>query len=150
MSLEENKAIARRFIEALNKKDPSTINEIVASDYVNHTKEYAKEGAIDASQMFLKAFSDFHVTIEDLIAEGEKVSARVKVTGTHTGEYQGLAPTGKKIAIRSVDIWRIVNGKLVEGWTDFNFYRDDLNFFKQLGLIEYTEQGKQHFLEDTK
>ena len=148
MSLEENKAIVRRFIEAMNRQDPSIMNEIVAPDYVNHTKDYAVKGAMDASKMLFKAFPDFHATIEDIIAEGDRVLARVKITGTHTGEYEGLAPTGKKITIRGVDIWRIVNGKFVEGWTDFNFYRDDLNIFKQLGVIEYTEKGKKLFPEE--
>ena len=148
MTLEENKAIVRKFIEALNKQDLSSIGDLAAPDYVNHSKDYALEGAIEYTEMILKAFPDFHATIEGIIAEGDKVLARVKITGTHTGEYLGLAPTGKKITVRAVDIWRIVDGKFVEGWTDFNFYRDDLNFFKQLGLIEYTETGKKVFPED--
>jgi C-1 hydroxylase len=147
VSLEENKAVVRKFIEATNKHDLSIINDLVAPNYVNRTKEYAIKGAIEATEMLFKGVPDFHVTIEDLIAEGDKVCARLKITGTHTGEYLGLAPTDKKITVRVVDIWRIVDGKLVEGWTDFNFYRDDLDLYRQLGVIKYTEKGKKLFPE---
>ena len=61
-----------------------------------------------------KGFSDFHVTIEDIIAEGDKVWVRTKETATHTGEFRGLAPTNKKITYTAVAIWRIVDGKIVE------------------------------------
>ena len=81
-------------------------------------------------KMFYKGFPDLHTTIEDIIAEGDKVWIRVKATGTHTGEFLGLTPTGKKITITSVDIFRIVDGKIVQGWT----VNDFLDFYKQLGL----------------
>jgi len=148
MSLEENKAVVRSFIEALNKQDLSSLDDLVAPDYINHTKDYTIEGAKRERKMLYKGFPDFHATIEDIIAEGDKILVRVKSTMTHTGEYLGFAPTGKKITVRGVNIWRIVDGKLVEGWTDFNFYRDDLNLFKQLGIIEYTEKAKKLFPED--
>ena len=114
LSLEENKAIIRRWFEAENKKDLSPIEDIVAPDFVDHThqlrgwEEYKKRIA-----MFIKAFPDFHETIEDIIAEGDKVWVRFKFTGTHTGEYLGLAPTGKKITVEAVDIFRMVDGKAV-------------------------------------
>ncbi len=87
------------------------------------------------------------MTIEDIIAEGDKVWVRFKATGTHKGEYRGLAPTGKKITVMGVDIYRIVNGKVVEtGW----IVEDTLDLYKQLGVIEYTEKGKKLFPEDAK
>jgi len=70
---------------------------------------------------------------------------RLTVKGTHTGDFQGLSPTDKKIAISTVDIFRIVDGKAVQGWT----VNDYLDFYKQLGIIEYTEKGKKLFPEDT-
>ncbi len=90
-------------------------------------------------------FPDFHVTIEDIIAEGDRVCVRMKVTGTHQSEYRGIAPTGKKMEVRGVQIYRIVDGKVVEGWTDYNFYPDQLDVLMKLGVIEYTEKGKQLF-----
>jgi len=95
--------------------------------------------------MFFKAFPDFHETIEDIIAEGDKVWVLLTYTGTHTGEWLGLAPTGKKITCRAIDIYRIVNGKIVWGR---RVPTPDLAFFKQLGVIEYTEKGKKLFPKD--
>jgi predicted ester cyclase len=93
--------------------------------------------------MIYKGFPDLHDTIERarIIAEGDKVWVRVKVSGTHNGEYRGLAPPGKKITVTFVGIYRIVDGKAVERWSAY----DKLDFYKQLGLIEYTEKEKKFF-----
>jgi len=87
--------------------------------------------------MLIKGFPDFQFTIEDMIAEGKKVWVRVIETGTHTGEYHGLAPTGNKVTAKAVHNFHIVNGKFVEGIS----VSDDLNFYKQIGVIEYTEMN---------
>jgi C-1 hydroxylase len=145
MSVEENKAIIRRWFEAENKKDLSPVEDIVAPDFIDHThqlrglKEYKQR-----INMFIKGFPDFHETIEAIMAEGDKVWVHFKFTGTHTGEYLGLAPTGKKITVEAVEIFRVVDGKAVEEWE----VSDGLDFFKQLGVIEYTEKGKTLFPED--
>lgn len=78
-------------------------------------------------------FPDLHVTIEDIIAEGDKVWIRLTQTGTHTGKFRGLRPTGKKIKYTAVTIWRIVDGKVAEGWGIY----DQLDYYKQLGVINY-------------
>ena len=114
MSLEENKAIVRRFIEAYNKRNLDLFDDILAPDYFDHTSKVGIEGLKQLMNMAFKAFPDFHETIEDIIAEGDKVWARITFTGTHTGEFMGIAPTGKKITTEMVDIFRIVKGKLVE------------------------------------
>ena len=109
-SLEKNKALIRKVNEALNKKDLTLIDEFMAPDYVDHTNQL--RGREDVKQFYTRAFKDFpdfHRTIEDIIAEGDKVWVRVKFTGT--------APSGKKIELTTVSILRIVNGKYVEGWT---------------------------------
>ncbi len=93
--------------------------------------------------MGLNAFPDWHETIEDIIAEGDKVWVRLSYTGTHRGEFMGLSPTGKKIASTAVDIYRIVNSKLAEYWN----VTDNVNIFKQVGAIEITEKGKKLFAE---
>ena len=144
MSLEENKAIVRRFIEAYNKRNLDLIDDFVAPDYVDHTNKVDREGLKQLFNMGLTAFPDWHETIEDIIAEGDKVWVRLAYTGTHKGEFMGLAPTGKKITSKAVDIYRIVNGKHVEG----RFVTDQLDFLIQLGVIEYTEKGKKLFPED--
>jgi len=135
MSLEENKAIVRRFIEAYNNRNLDLFDDLVAPDYVDHTNKFI-QGLESLKQVFrlgFNAFPDWHETIEDIIAEGDKVWVRLTYTATHTGEFRGLAPTGKKITIMGLMIYRIVNGKLVEAW-DLSDY---LAMFKQLGIIEY-------------
>jgi predicted ester cyclase len=110
MSLEKNKALLRKGVEAMNKKDLTVLDEFMAPDYVDHTNQL--RGREDVKQFYARAFKDFpdlRRTIEDIIAEGDKVWARYKITGT--------APTGKKIELMSVNIYRIVNGKVVEGWS---------------------------------
>ena len=146
MSLEENKAIVRRFIEAYNKRNFDAFDNLLAPDYFDHTSKVGPEGLKQLMNMALKAFPDFHETIEDIIAEGDKVWVRIIFTGTHTGEWMGIAPTGKKVSTEMVDIFRIVNGKLVE-YRDVN---NNLDFLKKLGIIEYTEQGKKLSPEEAK
>jgi len=145
MSLEKNKAIIRKLTEAFNKKNLAILDELIAPDYVDHTHQLrGLENVKQFFTMLIKGFPDFQFTIEDMIAEGDKVWVRFKETGTHKGEYLGLAPTGKKITETAVHNFRIVNGKVVE---DFSV-SDDLAFYKQLGVIEPTEKAKKLFPKD--
>jgi len=142
VSLEENKAVVCRMFEAFNRQDLDQLDELIAPDYVDHPrrfrslKSYKKHLAA-----WFKAIPDSHETIEDIIAEGDKVWARLMGTGTNRGEYRGLAPTGKKVKWEAVSIWRIADGKVVEMWA----VGDMLDFLKQLGGIEYTEKAKKLF-----
>ena len=134
MSLEENKAIIRKVIEAVNKRNLALLDELMAPDFVGHTLQLqGLESYKKLNTMLFNGFPDWHVTIEDIIAEADEVWVRVTATGTHKGEYRGLAPTGKRITGTGVSIWRIVDGKMVERETVINF----LDFYKQLGVIEY-------------
>ena len=145
MSLEENKAIVRRFIEAYNQRNLDLFDDFVAPDFVDHVHQ--QQGLESLKKIFNIAFigmPDLHETIEDIIAEGDKVWARLTYTGTHTGDWFGLAPTGKKVTINLFAIYRIVDGKIVEGW----FFTDDLTLLKTLGVVEYTEQGKKLFPQE--
>ncbi len=134
MSLEENKAIVQGLIEAENKRNFALMDEFLAPDFVNYpvpTQELrGPEVYKQGSKAFVKAFPDFHGTIEKTIAEGDKVWIRYKATGTHKGEYLGSAPTGKKVTMTSFAIYRIVDTKVVELR---NFI--DKDFFKELGII---------------
>lgn len=149
MSLEDNKDVVRKFIEAYNKRNLDAFDELVATDYIDHTHQ--QQGREEFKQLFtlaFDAFPDWHEAIEDIIAEGDKVWVRVKATGTHTGEWNHFGarfpPTGKKLTMMMVFNWRIVNGKLVEGGE----VDDQTDFLRQLGAIEYTEQGKKLFSEE--
>ena len=149
MSLEENKAIVRKFVEIVfSKRNLDLIDDLVAPDYVDpdYPQLGGREGLKQMMNMAFKALPDWHETIEDIIAEGDKVWVRVAYTGTHTGEFRGLPPTGNKVTTMAVDIYRIVNGKIVEGRNLTN----DLAILKPLGAIEYTERGKKLFPEDVK
>jgi hypothetical protein len=131
MSLEENKAIVRRLYEAANKHNVDLADELVAPDFVDYTNKIeGLEGLKEFGRTFFRGFPDLHWSIEDIIAEGDKVWVRTTVTGTHKGEYRGVPPTGKKITMRCVDIWRIADGKIVEAWA----VDDLLDFYKQLGI----------------
>jgi len=156
MSKEKNKAIVRRLWEAENERNLALLDELIAPDYVDSAFQFTGLEEYKQMQiMSIAAFPDFHETIEDIVAEGDKVCVHFKVTGTHTGEYRGfplpsgkkitLAPTGKKFTITCSLIWRIVDGKIAE--KESAVY-DWMDFHKQLGIIEYTEKAKKLFPED--
>jgi predicted ester cyclase len=143
MSIEENKAIVRRFIEAYNEQNLDAFDDLVSPDYVGHILQIRGLESLKQNwASFFKGFPDTHSTIEDIIAEGDKVCLRYKGTGTHTGEYQGLAPTGKKFKTISVEIYRVVNGKIVEGWTILDWFTH-LDFNKQQGVIDFKGYPKE-------
>jgi predicted ester cyclase len=144
MPLEKNKAIVRGFIEAYNARQLDLVDDFVSPNYIDHEKNIDREGLKQLIAMGINAFPDWYETIEDIIAEGDKVWVLLAYTGTHKGEFVGLAPTGKKITSKAVDIYRIVDGKLAEYWN----VTDNLNIFKQVGAVEITEKGKQLFPEE--
>ena len=135
MSLEENKAVVRRLFEAENEKNLALLDEVMAPDYVDNVFHFTSlEEYKKMHTKTMDALPDFRETIEDIVAEGDKVWVHFKAEGTHLGEYRGIAPTGKKMKIEAVLIYRVVDGKITEkesGTYDF------LNFYKQLGVIEY-------------
>jgi len=131
VSLEENKAIIRRYYEAANKHNVDLAAELVAPDFIDYTNKIeGLESLKQFGNMLIKGFPDLHWTIEDIVAEEDKVWVRTTVTGTHKGEYRGVPPTGEKITMRCVDIWRIVDGKIAEAWA----VDDLLDFYKKLGI----------------
>ena len=134
MSPEENKALVRRTIEALNERNWAAYDEAFSSDIVLHNASRTIQG-LQAHKhyvsMLLTAFPDLHFTIEDLIAEGDKVVDRYTARGTHTGALMDMAPTGKRFTATAISINHIANDKVVEQW----FNVDDLGLFQQLGLV---------------
>jgi len=134
MSLEENKAIMRRWMEGTSKHDLSIMDELLADDYVLHGAGgqdiKGPEGFKQAFIAYLSIFPDIHFTIDDMVAEGDKVAVRVTMTGTHKGEFMGIAPTGKQIATKEAIFYRLAGGKIVEGLP----YSDSLVMFQQLGV----------------
>ena len=131
---EANKALVRRMIEeGWNKHNLALLDELYADCvyYNPATGEVKGEALKQFLASMLAAFPDIRFTIEDLVAEGDKVVTRWSCTGTHRGEFMGLAPTGKQLTPSALDIFRIVEGKVVEERVEF----DTLRFFQQLGAI---------------
>jgi len=151
MSLEENKAIVRKMIEAENKHNPALLDEFIDSDFVDEPNTPIELKGLDSYKKFeaafIKGFPDFNEKIMDISAEEDKVWVWLSVTGTHTGEWDlfgiPLPPTGKKVTFSAVNVWRIADGKVVERKS----LRDMLDFFHKLSLIELTEKGKKLFPE---
>jgi C-1 hydroxylase len=134
MVLEENKTIIRKFIEAVNNGSLDSLDDLIAQDFVYQTHQIRGLDVVkQVIQEEINGFPDLHIIIEDIIAEGDKVWIRLTETGTHTGKFRGLDPTGKKIAYTAVAIWRIVDGKVVEGWGVY----DMLDYCRRLGVIDY-------------
>lgn len=135
MSVEANKVNNRRFYEEVwNGGNLAVIDELVASNAVFRdpaTTLHGPEGFKQYVTMYRTAFPDTHFTIEDEIAEGEKVVTRWTARGTHKGELQGIPPTGKQVAVTGIVINQLSNGKVVEGWSNF----DALGMLQQLGVI---------------
>ena len=132
MSTEENKAIQRRFQDIWNQGDFSIIKEIWDKDFINHNVN-AKgfEGIKQFITIYRNAFPDLEFKIDDQIAEGDKVVMHYTITGTHKGEFLGIPATGKSIKITGIAIHRIVNGRIVEIWANW----DALGLMQQLGSI---------------
>ena len=106
----------------------------MASDYARYMSGPAqplnREGQKQRITAFRKAFPDLHLTIDDLISEGDQVVFRVTVRGTHQGAFMGISPTGKSVTVTAIDIARFVNGKIVEHWGQM----DSLGLMQQLGV----------------
>ncbi|MBA7559052.1 MAG: ester cyclase [Dehalococcoidia bacterium] len=139
MSAEENKAVLRRVAEEIfNKGDLAVVDEVIASNYVYHGsggQEYkSPEGFKQIVTMFRNAFPDLHMTVEDMVAEGDKVAHRLTIRGTHKGELMGIAPTGKQVTISAVTISRFAGGKEAEAWSNL----DQLGMYQQLGVAPPT------------
>ena len=135
MSTEENKAVLRRNCEeAFNKGDLAVADENIAPNYVYHGsggQEFkGPEGFKQLITMFRTAFPDLHATIEDMVAEGDKVVHSLKMQGTHKGDFMGIAPTGKQVTITSIDISRFAGGKEVEALG----IMDLLGMYQQMGV----------------
>ncbi len=141
MGPDDNKAIVRRFIEqAFNVGNVPVIDELVADNYVNHagkTEVRGPEGMKQFVTTYRTAFPDYACTIDDQVAEGDKVVTRWTARGTQRGELMGIPPTGKHITLSGVVIDRIANGKLVETW----LHADVLEMMQQLGVIPEPEQA---------
>lgn len=144
MSLEANKANVRRMIEeAWNRGNLAVVDELLAVDAVDHHDPDVPSFATHMKEeitKFHRAFPDFHFAIEDMVAEGDKVAFRATISGTHQGEFNGIPPTGRRIAFEHIHITRFVDGKGVDHWAVFDF----LGMLQQLGAIPQRQPAAAH------
>ncbi|MEZ4662696.1 MAG: ester cyclase [Caldilineaceae bacterium] len=138
MSTEQNKAIMRRIPEeAFGQGNLAVVDEVFAPDYIPHVQRRVPNGANGTAAvkqfigMVRSAFPDVRYTVEDAIAEGDKVVMRVNISGTHQGDFMGVPATGKEVGWTEMHIARMADGKLVEHW----FSSDQLALLQQLGAL---------------
>jgi steroid delta-isomerase-like uncharacterized protein len=135
MSAEENKDLARRSWEMLvNQQNPDAIDELYTPNFVWHEPDEDIQGPEEARRflgMYLSAFPDMRVSVEDEIAEGDKVVTRWTIRGTHRGELMGMDPTDEQVEIKGITIHRIEGGRIAEEWERY----DNLSVMQQLGAI---------------
>ena len=137
MSGEENKAIVRRYQEIYNSNQLDKLTEVILEDLLTPRImpgiPSGIEGAKAAHRIMLNGFPDYQTTIDDLIAEGDQVAARIAMTGTHTGEFMGIPASGKKVKFTGMYFARIKNGKIVEHWGE----EDAVSLLQQIGAMKF-------------
>ena len=133
---EQHKALVRRWVAEIDKRNFDVADELVATDYIDHNPPLpgtapGREGVKQTNAMLYAAFPDARHTIEDQIAEGDKVVTRMTVTGTFQGEVMGIPPNGKQVTMTGIMIHRIAGGQIVEHWA----VADRLTFLQQMGAL---------------
>lgn len=147
MSLEENKALVRRaYLDGMNNRDMGIIEEVFSPEYVSHFPGQPPTRGIEpikaVLQSFFDAFPDIVFTVEDQMAEGDKVATRWSAQGTHQGEWRGFPPrergtppTGRHVVFSATDIYLIADGQVVEEWNTL----EQLAVLEQIGAVPEPE-----------
>jgi steroid delta-isomerase-like uncharacterized protein len=135
------KDVARRLLaEAFNRGNLDVIDELIHPDLVYHTPDGDIRGVDGARQLVIAMrsdFPDFHVTVEDVLAERDKVVVRFTDSGTYQGDAFGVIASGKQVSWTGVDIFRIADGKIIEGWG----VGDMLGLMRQLGVYPPADEA---------
>jgi len=143
MSVSNKNVVRRLFEEVWNKGNLQVTDELFTPNYTHHDASTPDVGRGPESEqkratLYRTAFPDIRFTIDDMIAEGETVMARWSCRATHKGDLSGIAPTGKQININGVSIARFTNGKMAEGWVNW----DALGLMQQLGVVPELHKAK--------
>ena len=139
MSVDENKALVRRFYEEVWDRGNSDFAfEVFADDYIRHDLRPTgalpgPEGQKRIADDFRAAFPDLRVTVDLMVGEGDYVVGRWTASGTHLGSWGALEATGRQATFSAVNVFRIENGKVVEIWN----HRDDFGLSEQIGSVIY-------------
>lgn len=142
----QNENVIRRAFEYMSQpnRDPGNLDQFIDSSWevrggLFTPSAKGPEGAKQLHDMFWSAFSDFKLTPEHWVSDGEWVSVHYTMEGRHTGEFMGTPPTGKSFRIHSMGMWRIQNGKQGEGWV----IPDRVDLFQQLGIMQMPGQMRR-------
>ena len=144
MSMEENKAIIRRWLEeGWTRGNLAVADEVIDVGFVVHgaggqAVPTGPEGVKQLVSAWRTGFPDGRMIVDDMLAEGDKVVIRMTWRGTHNGVFYGIAPTGRQVSVTSIGIDRVANGKIVEGWGEI----DMLGLYQQIGAISPPGQGQ--------
>ena len=138
MSTEANKDLIRRYFEeAFNTGEDALFDQFFAQDYVDHNsfpeQVPGPQGVREGYTLWRTGFPDSHATIEDIVAEEDRVVVRTRGTGTHLGEFMGIAPTHKRIEVGAISIFRIAEGRIKERW----------GLTEAAGLASYLQEGTE-------
>lgn len=131
-----NAALVRRVWDGFNQHNRDAFQDLLSEDYLHHDPALPSEmqrgraNYLQGIAMFFTAFPDLHGTIEDMVAEGDRVVTRLRWQGTHQGELMGIPATGNKVDFTMMTMHRVAGGKVVEGWVNF----DALGMMRQLGV----------------
>jgi predicted ester cyclase len=134
---EDNRAAAIQWIDAFNTRDDPREAGLRTPDYIAHTPASIGTAPLDSNAwaeflgVFLEGFPDLHLDVQDSSADEHMVAQRILFTGTHTGVFQGLPPTNRRVSFSGIEINRMVDGKVAEHW----FQLDQVTLFQQLGLL---------------
>ncbi len=132
MSTETNKSVIRNILQTFEKGDTKSIEKYFASNWVNHDPSLPPMKGLEGAKQLIglwSAISDRKVTIDDSLAEGDRVAMRFTISGKQTGAFMGIEPTGKTIHVTASGIFKIVDGKATDNWVNF----DALGMLQQLG-----------------
>ena len=132
---EQNKAVFEKLMSALNAKDIDAMESLVADNFVDNDAmpgmALGKEGMVDMMRMYVGAFPDLNVVVDQWVAEGDLVVGVMTTTATQTGEFMGMPPSGKKFSVREIHMVRVANGKMAEHWG----LQNELSMMQQLGFM---------------
>jgi steroid delta-isomerase-like uncharacterized protein len=142
VSAEDNKVLVRRFVDEVQSGgNIDLIDEICSPEFVNHSAPPGvpadREGIKIVTAMFRGAFPDSYFTVEDMVAEGDRVATRKTFHGTHEDEFMGMPPSGRAVSMGLIDIVRVSDGRVVEHWA----MGDSLGLMQQLGVIPQPGQS---------
>jgi predicted ester cyclase len=135
--VERNKAVSRQWIEVFNERDDAAEADVRTPDFVAHAPASLEPEPLGSEAWtrflagFVEAFPDLQLTVEDAVGEGDLVAQRVHFAGTHTGGFQGLPPTHRKVRFSGLELNRFVDGRVAEHWVQL----DALALLQQLGLV---------------